>query len=204
MTKIDNPLFDGQTDIAAAIAAAGNGETQALITERLRELAAPPQKSGNLSGDLTGALQADGKALSFLAGAFTLSPFLRDCALIAPENLVEALSRPFGVGAQAITGETAALWRTAQSDADLMTGLRRAKRRMALCLGLADLGGWMEACDITRHLSQFADAALSATVDHLLRAQHQAGRIQLPDPDNPSAGSGLIVLGMGKYGAFEL
>ena len=200
MAKIDNPLFDRQTDEAAAIAAACDNGMKAPIAEALRQTAADnPQ-----AGDLLKVLQADSNALAFLAGTFTLSPFLRDCALIAPENLVRVLAGPFEAVARAITEETAELWRSAESDASLMTGLRRKKKQMALCLGLADLGGWMEACDVTRHLSLFADAALSAAVNYLLKAQEQAGRIKLADPGDPSIGSGLIVLGMGKYGAFEL
>ena len=200
MAKIENSLFGRQTDEAAVIAGCGDGSIEAEILAKLTELA-----TGNpQAGMLVEAFQSGSEALSFLSGAFSLSPFLRDCALIAPANLLRALDGPFDVIAGAITAETATLWRSAESDADLMADLRQAKKQMALCLGLADLGGWMEAQDVTRHLSLFADAALSAAVNYLLKAQHAAGRIALADTDDPSAGSGLIVLGMGKYGAFEL
>ena len=201
MAKIDNPLFGSRTDQAAVIATRRDGGLEGEIIAKLKELAATGEKQ---AGDLAKALQSGGEALAFLSGAFSLSPFLRDCALIRPENIVRVLCSPFNDAAQDIIARTSALWQSDQSDADLMVCLRRAKKQIALCLGLADLGGWMEAGEVTRHLSLFADAALQAAVNHLLRAQHQAGRVVLPDPGNPSHGSGLIVLGMGKYGAFEL
>lgn len=200
MAKIDNLLFDGQTDEAAVVAAAGNEETRSAICEKLQELAADDPRVAHLLK----ALQKNSDALAFLAGSFTLSPFLRDCALIAPENLARVLTGSFDTAAGEIVEETAVLWRSAEPDADLMAGLRQAKKQMALCLGLADLGGWMEAQDVTRHLSLFADAALSAAINYLLKTQHAAGRIALADPGDPSTGCGLVVLGMGKYGAFEL
>ena len=56
----------------------------------------------------------------------------------------------------------------------------------------------------TASLSQFAQMALTVTVDSLLRMGHKRGEITLADNEYPSPGSGIIVLGMGKLGAFEL
>lgn len=140
----------------------------------------------------------------FLAQCFTLSPYLRDCALVRPDILAETLAAPFDDGIEALAGSTRALWRECEDEAALMAALRLAKRRAALTLGLADLGGYMVPAEITAHLSTFADAALGAACDFLLRRLHDSGKIVLADPDNPSPDSGLIILAMGKYGAREL
>ena len=85
-----------------------------------------------------------------------------------------------------------------------MEKLRLAKRSVALALGLADLGGWISPAGITDLLSRFADAALQTTADFLLVALHNSGKVKLANPADPSWDSGLILLGMGKFGAFEL
>jgi glutamate-ammonia-ligase adenylyltransferase len=75
---------------------------------------------------------------------------------------------------------------------------------MSFMLALADLAGLFHARETTRWLSRLADAAVAAAIDHLLLAGHHGGKLMLKDPESPSEGSGLIVLGMGKLGAFEL
>lgn len=79
-------------------------------------------------------------------------------------------------------------------------GLRRAKRRVALYAGLADLGGVWALEDVTRALTLLADRA----VDLALRVHiaYEARRGKLP-PSDADAG-GLFALNMGKGGAFEL
>ncbi len=57
---------------------------------------------------------------------------------------------------------------------------------------------------VTGGLSALAEAALDLAIAHLLRAAHAGGELALPDPENPAAGGGFTVLGMGKLGAREL
>jgi glutamate-ammonia-ligase adenylyltransferase len=67
-----------------------------------------------------------------------------------------------------------------------MRELRRAKRRVSLTLALHDLAA-ADRC--ARHhpaLSDLADASLGAAFDHLLRGGHEAGKLTLPDPENPA------------------
>ena len=86
----------------------------------------------------------------------------------------------------------------------IAAGLRAAKRKVALLCALADIGGLWTLAQVTSALSWLAEATLSKAVDHLLLAAHDAREIDLPNPDEPGAGSGLTVLGMGKLGAGEL
>jgi len=85
-----------------------------------------------------------------------------------------------------------------------MTALRSAKRALSFIVALADLARLFTAKQTTRWLSVMADACVAATIDHLLFAGHESGKLKLIDPADPSKGSGLIVLGMGKLGGREL
>jgi glutamate-ammonia-ligase adenylyltransferase len=82
--------------------------------------------------------------------------------------------------------------------------MRRAKRVVALATAVADIGGIWTLERVTATLSELAEATLSLSVAHLLRAAHDAGELRLPDPADPTRGGGFTVLGMGKLGAREL
>jgi glutamate-ammonia-ligase adenylyltransferase len=82
--------------------------------------------------------------------------------------------------------------------------LRQAKRQVALVCALADIGGQWNLEQVTGALSALAETTLTLAVAHLLRTAHDVGELCLPDPENPSAGGGFTVLGMGKLGAREL
>jgi glutamate-ammonia-ligase adenylyltransferase len=83
-------------------------------------------------------------------------------------------------------------------------GLRLAKRRAALTIALADLGGYWALPRITAALSNLAEAALRVAVRHLLRGLHDERRINLPFPSDPERESGFVALALGKLGASEL
>lgn len=87
---------------------------------------------------------------------------------------------------------------------ELMVRLRIAKSVVATAAAIADIGLNRPVLQITGWLSDLASAALQLSCCHLMRELHDQGKANLPDPDNPTLDSGLIVLGMGKLGAFEL
>jgi glutamate-ammonia-ligase adenylyltransferase len=78
----------------------------------------------------------------------------------------------------------------------VMKALRQTKRKAALLAGLADIGGIWRLEAVTGALSNIAQAALERTIAHLL-ATPAFRRL-------PRDGEGLVILGMGKLGAFEL
>lgn len=100
------------------------------------------------------------------------------------------------------------LWRVADTETAtdrLMAHLRVAKRRAALLIAAADIAGQWPLERVTGALSELAQTALRLAVRHLLRRLAAKGEIVLPDPrHDPEAGSGLIVIAMGKFGAHEL
>lgn len=86
----------------------------------------------------------------------------------------------------------------------LASALRAAKRHVALATALADLGGVWLLETVCRALSRLAETALDRALAHLLAAAQASGDLPGIDAADPCAGSGFIVLGMGKLGAHEL
>ena len=114
------------------------------------------------------------------------------------------LSRGFDAGFAGLLAELKEAYGAETDMAKLMTGLRLAKRRAALLIGLADMAGAWELERVTGALSDLAETTLELAVVHLLRAAAAKGALVLPDPRRPLLGSGLIILAMGKFGAREL
>lgn len=100
--------------------------------------------------------------------------------------------------------ETSALAMVAQKPSELMSCLRIAKQKLALLVALADLTESWPLSHVTAALSDFAEVALGSTVNFLLREAAKEGAITLSNQNNPSENSGLIILALGKLGAYEL
>ena len=92
----------------------------------------------------------------------------------------------------------------AKGAAPLMRVLRRAKAEAALLIALADIGGVWPVARVTAALTEVADNALAASVRHLLGEAAKLGKLTPSDPGDPAAGSGYVVLAMGKMGGCEL
>ena len=131
------------------------------------------------------------------------SPFLAELALREPAVLRRTIRLgPEAVVARAIAGLVKIPPGAAR--ARVASGLRQAKREVALATAVADIAGGWGLERVTRALSELAGAALRLAVAHLLRSAHDRGELRLPDPADPPRGSGFTVLGMGKLGAGEL
>lgn len=150
------------------------------------------------------ALKGQPALSEFLGVVFSFSPFLRETALVQPARLAEIFRLPPTEAFRRLIADAAALGLAAESESRLMAGLRQTRARVALLCALADLGQWWKREEVTEALSDFADAALHATLDFLLGSLAASGKIELVDPREPQLDSGLIVLAMGKHGAREL
>ena len=87
--------------------------------------------------------------------------------------------------------------------------LRQVKRQAALIIGTADLAGQWALDKVTGALSTLAETSIDFACAHLLLAAAERGELRLDPapgrtPREIGAGSGLIVLGMGKLGGREL
>ncbi len=132
------------------------------------------------------------------------SPFLWGLARADLPGLLALLAAEPEKHLAARIAKAAAAARAAKSEAACMRALRRMRREAALLVALADIGGAWTLAEVTRALTAVADAAVGAAVDFLLLKAARAGNLKLKDPKTPAAGSGFIVLAMGKHGAGEL
>lgn len=165
---------------------------------RIREAAASSEAAIRLREAVA---DDDSRALTLLTGAFTNAPFLRDIGLADPLRLERVL---FSSPEATLQRLLSACAERQESEAALMTALRRAKTEASLAIALADLAGAWRVDDVTAALTRLADAALSAAIAFLVREAVAKGTLAVPDPDRPEEGCGYVVLAMGKHGAYEL
>ncbi|WP_157015106.1 bifunctional [glutamine synthetase] adenylyltransferase/[glutamine synthetase]-adenylyl-L-tyrosine phosphorylase [Mesorhizobium xinjiangense] len=146
-----------------------------------------------------------GPPAGFLAAVSDLSPYLRDVLRRRPI----ILDRLFDTGWRQRISDIAAEMKACSmaddaSEASLMADLRRLKAEAHALIALTDLAGAADTQQTVGNMSAIADAAIEAATAFLLRDAHRQGKLKLPDPSEPTRGSGWIVLGMGKLGAREL
>jgi glutamate-ammonia-ligase adenylyltransferase len=150
------------------------------------------------------ALAEDAAGRRLLEAIFGNSPFLTNCLLSDGDVLRQVLAHgPRSVLDDLLHSVNAA----AAGERDtgrLMQALRRARRRVALTVALADIMEIWPLEEVTRALSDFADAAVNAAARHLLQRGIDGGDLAPAATEDPVPGSGLVILGMGKLGAHEL
>ena len=157
--------------------------------------------AGEPAAEVAAALLADGTGRALLAAVFGNSPFLSRTLVREFGFLPELFTRPAGQSLDDLLAATEACWR---DGAECMLALRVLRRRLALLVALADLAGHWSVDEVTQALSRFADATVQAAVRRLLTDAAAKGDLGFDDAERPEAGSGLVILGMGKHGALEL
>jgi [glutamine synthetase] adenylyltransferase / [glutamine synthetase]-adenylyl-L-tyrosine phosphorylase len=141
---------------------------------------------------------------SLVEGISDGSPYLWDLVERDSARLRRLLrSDPDAHLAELLAATTRAMV-AARQDHEAMRLLRQMKAEAALLIALADVGGAWEVMRVTRALTDVADTAVGSAADYLLAAAARAGKLALPDAARPGAGSGYVVLAMGKMGAHEL
>ena len=155
-----------------------------------------------LTAKLT-ALVAATDSQRLLNAIFGNSSFLTRIIRLHPEWLPRLIDTDPAATLAALLVRTRAA-SDAASQADLMRDLRLAKSEAAILIALADISGAWPLEKVTTALSDFADAAVIAAVEWLLRDAATRGQVLAAPEGLTAAGSGLAILGMGKYGAFEL
>jgi len=92
----------------------------------------------------------------------------------------------------------------AADEADLMRALRLMKAEASLLIALCDIGGVWPVMRVTQALTAIAVTGVRCALRYLFNQEAKRGRLNPPNPAEPEAGSGFIVLAMGKMGAGEL
>ncbi len=135
------------------------------------------------------ALSLPPQVAPLIAGAAGCSPYL--ATLMAREGawLDGIWEEEPEATLAALLGDVAGI------EGDPREALRQAKRRAALLVGLAELGGVWPVMRAAAAWTDFADAALSRAMAHAL-ARHAKGPVR--------GDGGLVAIAMGKMGAHEL
>jgi glutamate-ammonia-ligase adenylyltransferase len=198
MTKSDHRLQDAEL---APLRPLNQAEVKSVLAD-LRD-------SGKAEPAIAALIEGSSPLRDFIVSIFTLSPHLREIANLDPELLVSAMTDPLEPQIAQLVDEARRAWlprdeEAALSESQVMTRLRVAKRKASFLIAIADLADLFDGRTTTRLLSALAEAAISAAIDHLLLSAHESGKLRLRDTSDPSRGSGLVVLGMGKLGAEEL
>ena len=141
---------------------------------------------------------------SLLGGIAETSPYLWDLVRADPARLLRLISGDADLALTALLVTARDTAAAANGTAELMRILRRAKAEAALLIALADIGGVWPVARVTAALTDVAEMALGAAVRHLLGEAKARGKLAFADPQNPAAGSGYVVLAMGKMGGHEL
>jgi [glutamine synthetase] adenylyltransferase / [glutamine synthetase]-adenylyl-L-tyrosine phosphorylase len=144
------------------------------------------------------------RSSAFLRGVFAGSSFLFGLAERYPRWLVAMLSTPPESHFAGILSRTAQAAAGAAGTRDIMRILRKGRSELALLVALADLGGVWTVEEVTRRLSEAADLFVSLAVRFLLTRAAHAGQFRPRGGEAAGEESGLIVFGMGKFGAREL
>jgi glutamate-ammonia-ligase adenylyltransferase len=144
----------------------------------------------------------EGNARALLESAFGNSAYL--CRLALREH--QTLATLFAEGPRAVLelAMAEALAAAASKESEIMAALRRSKRRAALCVALADIAGAWTLEDVTAALTNFADACVKSALRFALREAARGTDLAHQDVAALESSTGLVVLAMGKYGAFEL
>ena len=185
----------------ASLPPAYDQERSELGLQNLQRVAEQSAGNGSEIADFVSEVVRDPAGQALLAGVFGNSPFLSR-ALVREAAFLPKL---FGQPAEATLADILATASDAWHDeVNAMSALRVARRRVALVVALADIAGIWSVDQVTEALSRFADAAVRAAVRDLLLQARNKGELDLYDDTVPERGSGLAIIGMGKYGAFEL
>jgi [glutamine synthetase] adenylyltransferase / [glutamine synthetase]-adenylyl-L-tyrosine phosphorylase len=118
--------------------------------------------------------------------------FLRELFEHGPDAALDTLERD----AEAVAA--------VEDAADAMQRLRVARRRAALAIALADLAGLYPLEHVTARLTGFADACVKGAVCFLLAEEARKAGWSGRAPASLEETTGLVVIAMGKHGAFEL
>ena len=156
-----------------------------------------PARAADVPARLAG-LAPELRAL--LEGAAGCSPFLSGLMQKEGDWLEAALE---GTPEAALDAELGRLAAAGGAEA-LASELRRAKRRVALLAGLADLGGVWPLEAVTGALTRLADRAVDLAFRALVAAEIRRGMVPGATEADAGIAAGIVAIAMGKMGAGEL
>jgi glutamate-ammonia-ligase adenylyltransferase len=139
---------------------------------------------------------------ALIRGSAGNAPFLARLMTKYPDQLTDILSLGATQAWQQLAPQTLAP--ATNQHAGIMQHLRHVKARAALTIALADINGDWPLEQVTHAISTFATDAVTLALRFLLRQAAAKGEVSITSDEAPETGTGIIILGMGKLGAFEL
>tara|TARA_R110002124_G_scaffold47362_1_gene141081 strand:- start:10740 stop:13643 length:2904 start_codon:yes stop_codon:yes gene_type:complete len=166
-----------------------------------RQTRSPRPHDPDRAADARALLPLSGGLGDLIAGAGGCSPFLLSLLQKETPWIAEALEDP-----EAALSDEFDRLRAIEASAPetLKAALRQGKRRVALLIALADLGGVWPLEEVTGALSRFADLACDLALRAVLRPLIARGKLPGMSEADIETGAGMIILAMGKMGAGEL
>jgi glutamate-ammonia-ligase adenylyltransferase len=152
--------------------------------------------------ELSNLLTEAPRARALLEAAFAGSPYLASLARRDPALIAECLTRVPNAHLAEAQGALASAMAEAPTSKEAMALLRGFKRRAALLVGLADLGGVWPTRTGLHAISEAADAVVQQATAFLFRKAREAG--QIAGQAESGGAPGYFVIAMGKLGAMEL
>ncbi len=197
--------------------ATGNADHSSLAARFVTgpQLSAPGEAARRLDimlGDIEPA-QADTlrdigarfpQAKAILEGIAEASPYLFDLIRLKPARAIALLECDPDARLAALIETAPAEVMASADEAGAMVVLRHMKAEAALLIALCDIGGVWPVMRVTQALTDTANTAVQCALRFLLSREAERGKLLPPNPQRPEDGSGLVVLAMGKMGAFEL
>ena len=141
---------------------------------------------------------------------FGNSPFLTSIAERFPNDAACILGAAPGPSFDTLIYSLVSARPENETRQDFVAFLRECKSKLSLIVAYGDITSQWTLEQVTKALSDFADAALNITLGRLLHENMMRGEINWPGgkpaPVSPhlATKSGYFLLGMGKLGAYEL
>ncbi|MGB3811476.1 MAG: bifunctional [glutamine synthetase] adenylyltransferase/[glutamine synthetase]-adenylyl-L-tyrosine phosphorylase, partial [Parvibaculum sp.] len=140
------------------------------------------------------ALLEDADARRVIDSLFGNSPFLTRIIRLHPHWLPRLLDEPPSATFDALLARTRAA-SDLETQAEVMRALRVAKSEAAVLIAFADVTSAWALEEVTEALTAFADAAVVASIEWLLRDAARRGQVLREAQGLTAEGSGLAILG---------
>ena len=146
--------------------------------------------------------ERDALALPQLLILLTASQNLSDLLCTDPESYdLLRMTEGLPVARDVLVEELVAEIRSLKSDSEVLTALRRFKRRETLRIAYGDIVGEQPVDQVTRQISYVADAVVEAALDFAQRHVAAKGKKR---NGRPPGNVRMVVLALGKLGGLEL
>lgn len=139
-----------------------------------------------------------------LESVWAISPWIASLCTRRPDDFIDLAHSGrllAGLCVEDYRNDLRHLTRNVESEADWMAVLRRFRNREMLRIAWRDIAGWADLPETLAELSWLAETCIDQSLSFLFEQARSRGPVPLDQAGQPQS---LLVLGMGKLGAYEL